>query len=44
MSKVKTLKEAMSWFLSNSSGSILCVNGDKEKECKSYPEAEEFYN
>lgn len=37
---VSTKEEAMEWFLSNSSGSIICKNKKgEEKECFSYPEA-----
>lgn len=42
--RVYNLKEAMIFFLENSSGSIICVKGNQEKKCTSYPEAEEFFN
>lgn len=45
MEKVKTLDQAMYWFLKNSSGNLLCVRDDgTEKIVNSYPEAERFYN
>ena len=45
MDKVYSKEEAMSWFLSNSSGSVICVRSDgAERECFSFLEAEEFYD
>jgi hypothetical protein len=44
MKRVYNIDEAMSWFLSNSSGSVLCVNDGKEKECNSFPDATNFFN
>lgn len=42
---VHSLDEAMTWFLQNSGGSVLCIREDgTEKDCISYPEAESFYN
>ncbi|MES2592381.1 MAG: hypothetical protein V4608_10880 [Bacteroidota bacterium] len=40
---VHTLTEAMHWFISHSSGSVICNKGDEQKECFSYLEAEDFY-
>ena len=42
--RVNSLTEAQSWFLGNSSGTVTCCSGGKEKECDSYPEAEVFFN
>ena len=41
--KVYNLYQAMNFFLENSSGSCICVKNEIEKECKSYPEAIEFF-
>ena len=43
MKEATSLEEARSFFLSNSSGSIICKKNDQEKECDCYPDAEEFY-
>jgi hypothetical protein len=40
---VYSLSEAMNWFLSNSSGTVICVKGEEQKECSCYPDAEAFY-
>jgi len=40
---VNSLEEAREWFLKNSSGVVICVSGDREQECRSYPEAVAFY-
>lgn len=40
---VYSLDEAMSWFLSHSSGFVTCVKGIKKKMCSSYTEAKIFY-
>ena len=45
MDKVYDLHEAKDWFLKNSSGNVICVdgrNGSKEVDC--YPDAETFFN
>ncbi len=42
MEKTDNLEVAMNFFLENSEGSIICINGNKEKECKCFPEAKEF--
>ncbi len=35
---------AADWFLSHSSGAVMCQSKDgKRKECSSYPEAVEFF-
>ena len=44
MDKLYNLEEAKNWFLSHSSGSVVCVNKlGVEKECNYYFAAEEFY-
>jgi hypothetical protein len=43
MDIVKSLDEAMSWFLSHSSFSVKCIDGEREKVCNCYPEAKGFY-
>lgn len=44
MKRVYTLEEAKGFFLSNSSGSVICINdGGLEKVCSCYPKAVEFY-
>jgi len=41
MKKVHSTKEAIEWFLSHSSGSVIAVNKKgEEKVCATYPEAE----
>jgi hypothetical protein len=41
---VYNLEDAMKFFLENSSGSVMCVDGEaREQECFSYPEAKKFY-
>ena len=41
----KNLEEAKTFFLENSHGTILCQREDGvERECRSYPEAEKFFN
>lgn len=43
--KVHSLKEAESFFLQNSEGSVLCVRHDGAfRECECYPDAVEFYS
>jgi hypothetical protein len=43
MKTVKTIEEAMDFFLENSAGSVICVNANgEEKECITFPEAKEF--
>lgn len=44
MPVVFTLEEAMEWFLENRAQSVICSDGLRQKECTTYPEAEEFYN
>lgn len=44
MQTANTLDEARDFFLSNSSGNITCIKGTRQKECTSFPEAENFYN
>jgi hypothetical protein len=41
---VKSLDEAMEWFLVNSSGTLICHNGSAQKAINSYPEAVDFFN
>ena len=41
--KVNSLEEAALWFLSHHIGSVVCVDGEREQECQTYPEAQEFY-
>jgi hypothetical protein len=42
---VNSLKKAMTFFLNNSSGSVLCVKDSGEtKKCNSYPEAVRFFS
>ena len=44
MTKVNNLDKARDFFLSNSSGNIICTDNDgNEKECNCYPEAVSFY-
>jgi len=44
LDKVKTLGEALEWFLNNARGEVLCIKDDVEmKVCKSYIEAQELY-
>lgn len=44
MATVKTLALARDWFLSHSSGAVLCVRDDGKGEvCDTYGEAERFY-
>lgn len=44
MQEVKTLDEAKQYFLSHSSGSILCIDPDgNKKKCDCFPEAVEFF-
>jgi hypothetical protein len=41
---VYSIDEAMEWFLSHSSGTVLCVRKDgQQKECSSFPEARAFF-
>lgn len=43
--RAHSLGDARNWFLENSSGSIICVNGEGEElECDNYPDAEKFSN
>jgi len=42
--EVTNNKEAMSWFLSNSGGSVTCVKDGESKEVDCYPDAEAFFN
>ena len=42
--KVYSLDEARDFFLRNSSESVVCVKTREEKECKCYPEAQEFFS
>ena len=41
---VYSLSEAMEWFLSHSSGIVICVKGQEQKECSCYNDAVSFYN
>lgn len=41
--QVFSLDEARDWFLSHSSGSVMCVKGDEQRECNCYPDAKAFY-
>lgn len=43
LERVESLSDAMNFFLENSSGSVICVKGDEEKECRSFPEAKKFF-
>ena len=44
MEKVYSLQAAMSWFLKNASGNVICVREDgEEKECDCYPVAVKFF-
>ena len=43
MKIVRTIEEAMGFFLSNSSGSVICKKGNEEKECDCFPDAKEFF-
>ncbi len=36
MNEVHSLEEAMNWFLRNSSGKVLCINGNDKKLCNVY--------
>ena len=40
---VKNEQEAMDFFLSNSSGTVMCEANGKSKEATCYPEAVEFF-
>lgn len=46
MEIVTNINEAMNFFLSNSSDSVICKNEQtgETKECICYPEAEDFFN
>lgn len=41
---VYSLEEAKEWFLYNSSGSVICMDGDVGKVCETYQEAKKWYN
>ena len=43
MQRLHTLEEARSWFLSHSTGSVICAKGNKELTVYSYPEAVAFF-
>lgn len=40
---VYSLLEAMEWFLSHSSGTVICIKDDEQKECNCYNDAVAFY-
>lgn len=42
---VETLEEAEQWFMTHSSGEVLCISKDglRQKVCDCYPVAKEFY-
>lgn len=40
---VWSLSDAAEWFLSHASGSVKCVEGDREQICNSYQEALAFF-
>lgn len=42
--KVYSKEEAMQFFLSNHSDSVICVKNGKEKEVSAYPDAERFFD
>ena len=42
MDKVYTLEEAMRWFMSHVSGSVICVKDNEEREVNCYPDAVNF--
>jgi len=44
ISKVRSIEEAMAYFLLNASGNVLCVDGDREQVVDCYPMAVEFFN
>ena len=41
--KANNAKEAMSFFLSNSGGTILCVKNGAERRVDCYPDAVDFF-
>ena len=43
MKEITTLAQARDWFLNNSGGGVICISHEREIECYSYPEAEEFF-
>jgi len=43
ISSVYSLEEAMQWFLSHSTGSVMCRDGEREQVCNCYPDAKAFY-
>lgn len=43
MTVVNNINEAMNFFLSNSSGSVLCKKNGTQKECNCFPDAKEFF-
>ena len=44
MPVITSLEAAESFFMSNSSGSILCQIGIMEKVCDCYPDAKAFFD
>lgn len=40
---VNSIEEAADWFLSHSSGSVMCCDGERERVCNCYPDAKAFY-
>lgn len=44
--KVNCLDAAMDWFLCNTEGSVVCIDGEtgQERECESFIEAQAFYS
>jgi hypothetical protein len=41
--KVYTIGGAMNWFLKNRNDSVICVCATREKECRSFSEAQAFF-
>ena len=39
-----SLEQARQFFLNHHTGSVTCVQGDRRKLCRSYPEAVAFFN
>jgi len=43
MNNINNLKEAMEWFLRNSSCGVMCFYKEKSCYCDTFLEAKEFY-
>lgn len=43
MKEVHNIQEAQEHFLSNSREGVVCVKGDKKKECHTFPDAKAFF-